>query len=88
MKIGDNNSKLKLEYPCQWIYKVIGNNYETIQKALAQNIKEKNYKISHSNNSKNGKYCCLNLEIVVKSEKERNSIYRVLDDDQNIVMVL
>ena len=79
---------LKLEYPCQWVYKIIGKCEDCVKKAVDEIYGEKKYTISVSNNSRNGKYCSFNLELTVKSEEERNTIYTKLKNNVDIVMVL
>ncbi|MGR3320036.1 MAG: HP0495 family protein [Candidatus Anammoxibacter sp.] len=88
MKIDENHSELKLEYPCQWVYKVIGANQKLVQEAIEGIVKGKQYSINHSQNSKTGKYCSFKLEMTVESEEERDLIYRMLNSHTDIRMVL
>ena len=88
MKQKDCNCKAKLDYPCQWLYKVIGTDHEQLRHAIAEIINDSPCKISLSNSSSSGKYLCLNLEITVQSEEERNSIYLDLKAHQHIKIVL
>lgn len=88
MRLDKDSPKLKLEYPCQWIYKLIGSNKESIQEAIAEIIVGKEYKIELSNKSSAGKYCCMNLEMSTESEEERTATYASLKSHPNIIMVL
>ena len=83
-----NICKAKLEYPCQWLYKVIGTNHEQLRQAIMEIINNIPCEISLSNSSSSGKYLCLNLEITVQSEEERNSIYSGLKSHPLIKIVL
>ena len=83
-----NICKAKLEYPCQWLYKVIGTNHEQLRQAIMEIINNIPYEISLSNSSSSGKYLCLNLEITVQNEEERNSIYSGLKSHPLIKIVL
>jgi putative lipoic acid-binding regulatory protein len=80
--------KVKLDYPCQWLYKVIGTDKEQLRHAIKEVIKTIPSEINLSNSTSSGKYLCLNLEITVQSEEERNSIYQGLKDHPNIKIVL
>lgn len=80
--------KAKLNYPCQWLYKVIGTDNEQLRQAIMEIIKDTPCEINFSNSSSSGKYLCLNLEITVQSEEERNSIYQGLKDHPKVKIVL
>ena len=80
--------KAKLDYPCQWLYKVIGTDHEQLRQAIMEIITNIPCKINLSNSSSSGKYLCLNLEITVQNEEERNSIYLNLKAHPNIKIVL
>ncbi len=84
----NNACKLKLNYPCQWVYKVIGTNQDELRQAIMEIITDTPCEISSSNNSSSGKYLCLNLEITVQSEEERNSIYLGLKGHPQVKIVL
>ena len=77
-----------IEYPCRWLYKVIGSDREELRLALAEIIAPDTCRISFSNSSSGGKYHCFNVEVTVTSEEERNSIYRDLKIHPRIKMVL
>ena len=80
--------KAKLNYPCQWLYKVIGTDNEQLRQAIMGIIKNTPCEINFSNSSSSGKYLCLNLEITVQSEEERNSIYLDLKSHPHVKIVL
>jgi putative lipoic acid-binding regulatory protein len=80
--------KAKLDYPCQWLYKVIGTDHEQLRQAIMEIITNIPCEINLSNSSSSGKYLCLNLEITVQNEKERDSIYLNLKAHPNIKIVL
>jgi putative lipoic acid-binding regulatory protein len=84
----NNACKLKLNYPCQWVYKVIGTNQGELRQAIMEIITDTPSEISFSNNSSSGKYLCLNLKITVQSEEERNSIYLGLKAHPQVKIVL
>ena len=80
--------KVKLDYPCQWLYKIIGVDQEQLRQAIAEIIIDTPCEISLSNNSSKGKYLCLNVELTVQNEKERNSIYSSLKEHPHVKIVL
>jgi len=84
----DNMCKAQVEYPCQWLYKVIGFDQEKLHQALLEIISNSSSEISLSNSSRTGKYHCLNCEVTVQSEEERNSIYLALKAHPLVKIVL
>ncbi len=88
MELDKNDPEMKIKYPCQWIYKVIGLTEDAIQKAILGSVQEKEYRVSPSNSSKTGKYCSLRLEVKVKDEDERNQVYKELTNNPDVVMVI
>jgi len=80
--------KVQLNYPCQWLYKVIGSDREKLHEALLEIVSDKSCCISSSNSSSSGKYHCLNLEVTVQSEEERNAIYMALKAHHRVKIVL
>lgn len=86
--INARDEKLELEYPCSWAYKLIAGEKEALEKAIHDVILEREHKLSHSKNSKGGKYVSMNLELLVHNEDDRNFIYEALKAHQDIKMVL
>ncbi|EDZ63338.1 protein containing DUF493 [Sulfurimonas gotlandica GD1] len=86
--LNDRTEKLELTYPCSWAYKLIAGEKEALEKAIHDVILEREHKLTHSNNSKAGKYVSMNLDLLVHNEDDRNFIYEALKAHQNIKMVL
>jgi len=84
----NNMCKAQIEYPCLWLYKVIGPDREKLHQALLEIASDGPCDISPSNSSRTGKYHCLNLEMTVQSEEERNSIYLALKSHPQVKIVL
>jgi len=82
------DKKLELQYPCTWCYKVIGTEQKAMQNAIHEVILEREHTLTHSNNSKSGKYISLNLELLVHNDDDRNFIYDAIKNHKNIKMVL
>lgn len=84
----DIKEKIELEYPCNWSYKVITEHEDHTKEAILDVISERLHSLTHSNNSKSGKYVSMNLELLVQNEDDRNFIYEALKAHQKVKMVL
>jgi putative lipoic acid-binding regulatory protein len=82
------NNKLNLKYPCEWVYKIIGTQSRMMHDAVAEIVTDTPYRITFSNFSAKGKYICLNVEMTVCSETQRNDIFQSLKKHDAIKMVL
>ena len=87
-KIIDSEKKVVIEYPCNWCYKVIATEKEALEQAVRDVLDARAHKLTHSNNSKSGKYTSMNLDLLVHNEDDRTFIYEALKKHQNIKMVL
>ncbi len=86
--LNDRTDKIELEYPTNWAYKLIASEKKALEKAIYDVIDEREHKLTHSNNSKGGKYISMNLDMLVHNEDDRNFIYEALKAHQDIKMVL
>src|SRR3990167_4116793 len=86
--INAREEKLELVYPFSWSYKLIASEVEALKQAIRDVIYEREHKLTHSKNSKGGKYISMNLDILVHNEDDRNFIYEALKAHQHIKMVL
>lgn len=77
-----------IQYPCRWLYKVIGRDSEKLQQAILEIVNPAECQISFSKSSSSGKYHCLNLEVHVRDQNERNSIYLALKQHPQVKIVL
>jgi putative lipoic acid-binding regulatory protein len=84
----DPGQKLNLEYPCRWRYKLIGWDVKVIKLAVKDILLEREHTIDFSNASGTGKYCSMNLDLLVHNENERRFVYEALKAHQHIKMVL
>ncbi len=80
--------KPKIEYPCAWQYKIIGESASTISRLVADLVHEKEYALSRSNVSSGGRYVSMCLELTVGSEERRLELYRQLGQDPTVKVVL
>ena len=68
-------NRSKIEYPCEWEYKIIVQDEKALQEAVSEIFKTKQYTLSFSNISKAGKYISFSLKTAVATEEERNEIF-------------
>ena len=86
--INNNNQNPALDYPCRWVYKVIGGDKQQLQEWIIQTLQDYSYTITPSHTSATGKYCCLNVEMVIPSEAVRVAIYEALQSHPAVKIVL
>jgi uncharacterized protein len=84
----EKTQKLQLEYPCPWVYKIIGPDKDEMEAAVAEIVRDCKYKVSPSRSSKTDKYQCLNVELTVENESQRTSLYEALKAHPAVKMVL
>ena len=77
-----------MEYPCRWIYKIIGSDDRAIKRAVEEIVKGRDYTVTPSNVSRTGRYRSLNLEMTVDEEGHRTGIYDKLQSHPAVKMVL
>ena len=88
MIIDHNSERPKIEYPCEWEYKVIGRDVEKIIKVIEDAANGLNFTITPSNVSKNEKYFSLNFKVEVPNEVVRDLVYQKLEESEEIKIVL
>ncbi len=88
VNINDVEQKLKLTYPTDWRYKIVGEEQKKLEKAVHDVILEREHTLKHSNVSQTGKYVSMNLDLLIQNEDERQFIYEALKAHQHIKMVL
>ncbi|MDA8165799.1 MAG: DUF493 domain-containing protein [Desulfobacteraceae bacterium] len=88
MVLNTTKKKAQIEYPCSWLYKVIGEDQQQVRQAIVSIIEERRCIITPSNSSKSGKYHCFNVELVVQTEEVRNGLYHSLKSHPAIKVVL
>jgi uncharacterized protein len=86
--LNECKQKLELEYPCPWVYKIIGREQEELRAAVAEVVQVRECLVSLSNSSSGGKYLCLDVELVVLSAEDREAQYCAFKGHPAVVMVL
>jgi len=83
-----NEHKLKLDYPCSWIYKIVIL-HEHNANAIARNVLEdREHKVSKSKVSSKGKFKSYNIDIMVISDDDRTNLHKVFGEHKNVKMVV
>lgn len=80
--------KLGIEYPCDWTFKIIGQDEGLLRKAAIATLQSRSHTINNSNSSSGGKYISLNLTVDVEDETDRNDIFNSLQSDSAIKFIL
>lgn len=84
----ETKNKVQITYPCEWSYKIIGENRENMLKAVDAIIKSDSFYVFESHTSKKGKYSSLEVKVTVQDEFERNSYFKSLAEHTDIRFVL
>ena len=84
----NKKSQLQLEYPCLWIYKIIGTDPDKMKCAVYEIIRDRQCRITPSHQSETAQYFSMNVELTVESESHRTNIYESLKAHQAIKLVL
>lgn len=83
-----NGCKPNIDYPCQWQYRLIGEDRAAIMAAIHAVVDVNLCVISAGNASSGGRYLSVNLEIRVNNEAERLRLYQLFADHPAIRVVL
>jgi len=86
--INDIKQKVLIEYPSNWQYKIISMHEDHTKEAVLDVINERLHTLTHSKNSKGGKYISMNLELLVHNEEDRNFIFEALKAHPLTKMIL
>lgn len=85
---GEFPDKPEIDYPCTWVYKVIGEDTTVLRQLILTACAPARVEISHSHSSSKGKYHSLNAKVRVTSEEMRISIYTLLKSHPAVKVVL
>lgn len=83
-----SKEKLQLDYPCNWIYKLVVLESINIKTTVKDVILEREHTLEESNVSKKGKYKSYKLELLVHNEDDRQELYKSLGNHDNIKMII
>lgn len=86
--LNNSQEKVEIEYPCQWLYKVIGTDATLTTDAINECCGSLKVNIAYSNASSSGKYHSFNASVTVPDEKTRLAIFDALKVHPSLKMVL
>ena len=88
MILENENLRPEIQFPCEWSYKIIGMDADSVLSAIEESVLNLAYDVTPSNLSKNGKYVSFNLKLEVPNETVRNLIYEKLKNHPDVNYVL
>ncbi|MDW7771703.1 MAG: DUF493 domain-containing protein [Desulfobulbaceae bacterium] len=80
--------KARINYPCSWQYKIIGEDRAAMQELVASTLADRPYTLTLSNVSRSGRYVAMNLELTVDDEEQRLALYRILAASRETKVVI
>jgi len=80
--------KVEIEYPCEWKYKVIGEECEKIESAVKSVMGGREHTCRPSRVSRKGRYHSYEVKTLVHNEDDRTEIFRQLKQHNDLKMVL
>lgn len=87
MILGENEKRPQIKYPCEWSYRVIGDDIKKMVEAVENAVLNLEYDLQASNISNKGNYFSINLKVLVENEVVRDLVYEKLTNHKNIKMV-
>ena len=84
----DDTKELKLNYPCNWQYKMIIGKDDNAKEIAKDVLKERIHTIKKSQNSSKDKYSSHSLEVLVHSGDDRKALFDALKKHNKIKFVL
>ena len=88
MKEPEKQKTAIIDYPCPWIYQIIGADEDSLRRAVGEIIQDRTYRMTLSRSSEKGKYQSFQLEVVVESEGHRLAVYEALRAHPSVKIVL
>ena len=80
--------KPKIDYPCEWGFKIIGRDKEKLEESVKDILSHKEYKCKVGNVSRNGKFHSFNAYCEVENQDDRDKIFKAFEEHKDIKMVL
>jgi len=80
--------KPQIAYPCRWQYTVVGEDERALRQILLLACAPREVAVNFSHRSSSGRYISLKAEVTVASKEERDSIFRLIQDSEEVRFVL
>lgn len=78
--MGERKEELKILYPHEWTYVVIGLSEPDVRAAINEVLDQRAYEVEFSKLSAKGKYISLRVTMMVNDEDDRGRIYESLNE--------
>lgn len=79
--------KPDITYPCEWEYRIIGEDEELIKKLVFDTM-PREYSLKISKHSKNKRFVSVHVCVITHSEEERNDIFQTFAKSKCVKMVI
>ena len=80
--------KPHIDYPCNWSYKIIGTDEQSLIEATESIVRDKPFDIERSHTSSGGKYISMHVSVMVFSEAERLDIFSGFEKSEAVKVVI
>jgi uncharacterized protein len=88
MKINDITEKPKIDFPCEWSYKIFGTDKNKLENAISEVLKQNPYQIVKATKSSKGNYISLTIKLIIKNQSELDDFYHKFSAQKDIKIVL
>lgn len=88
MNLNDINKKAKIDFPCEWSYKVIGADKKLLELAIEEVLSNYPFKIVKITPSSKGNYTSLTIKLTVLNHDEIETHFKRLSDHEHVKIVL
>lgn len=85
---GNSCEKPKIEYPCEWGYKLIGTDKVALQSCIFDIVGERAYETKGGNSSSKGKFHSINMTCRVASELDRDTLFKAFFNHIDVKIVI
>ena len=86
--VNEITGQLDIDYPCRWLYKVIGSDEASVREAVLEVIDIPDVMIELSNTSGSGNFVSINVEVTVQDHSQRTGLFEALRAHSAVRMVL
>lgn len=88
MKVIETDDRPRIDYPCPWEYRVIGESEAAVRQAVARVLGERAHEVRPSHVSGRGRYLSFAVEVEVVDDDDRLLLFSAFRAHQDIRWVL
>jgi len=86
--INGKEEHLKLEYPCDWEYRVMCLCNKDIEEIVVDVVKDRSFTQKKGNISKTGKYQSYSITLLVHNDDDRVGLFHLFKQHKDVAMIL